>query len=169
MKIYTYTVTTSPPAQPIPDTSWAFYENDPSKTYFNGYIQMNSVNTGEPLRDAGCLPKNSFGTTPFVLGEHNLTQGNIAKIKTTKVEFDPTSNDYIVTADLTWKGQLATAEPITKSVVGKLKYIKIANASTYKVFGLQLTFQFNCRDFGVTSASIADKIVIQCNMNFNNK
>src|SRR5438034_793674 len=40
--------------QPVKDTSWAFYENDPAKTYFNGYVQINTSNTGEPGRDAGC-------------------------------------------------------------------------------------------------------------------
>ncbi|MFA5245281.1 MAG: hypothetical protein WC380_08260, partial [Pedobacter sp.] len=63
---------------------------------------------------------------------------------------------------------------VTKSVVGKLKYIKKATvgattATPYDVFGLQLVFQFNCRDFGITSTSISDKIEIQCNVNFNNK
>src|ERR1022692_4564659 len=40
--------------QPLIDTSWAFYEGDPTKTYFNGYVQLNTSNTGEPGRDAGC-------------------------------------------------------------------------------------------------------------------
>ena len=157
--------------QPVKDTSWAFYENDPSKTYFSGYVQMNQANTGEPGRDKGCL-LTSFGTTAIVAGTQNLTLTNIARIKTTKVEFDPLSQDYIVTLNLTWQGPLAT--PLTESVVGKLKYIQRATvnagtASAYDVFGLQLAFQFNCRDFGVTSTSIADKVQIECNMNFNNK
>ena len=96
---------------------------------------------------------------------------NLAKIKSTKVEFDPSSADYIVTLELTWQGKLAA--PITKTVVGKLKYIKKATVGTtaapYDVFGLQLQFQFNCRDFGIASTSISDKIAIECNMNFNNK
>ena len=39
--------------QPLKDNSWAFYENDPTKTFLNGYVQMNTSNTGEPGRDAG--------------------------------------------------------------------------------------------------------------------
>ncbi|HZX57998.1 MAG TPA: hypothetical protein VFE54_04710, partial [Mucilaginibacter sp.] len=39
--------------QPLPDTSWAFYENQPEKTHFAGYVQTNQVNTGEPGRDGG--------------------------------------------------------------------------------------------------------------------
>ncbi len=155
--------------QPLKDTSWAFYENNPGKTYFNGYVQINQSNTGEPGRDAGCN-LSGMGTVPIVAGTQNLIVTNLAKIKTTKVEFDETSGDYIATFNLTWQGKLAA--PLTKSIVGKLKYIKkstIAAASPYDVFGLQLSFQFNCRDFGIISTSIGDKIEMECNMNFNNK
>lgn len=157
--------------QPLLDTSWAFYENEPSKTYFNGYVQINQSNTGEPGRDAGCNI-TTLGTTAIVVGTQNLTVTNIAKIKTTEVKFDPTSNDYIVTLNLTWKGTLAA--PLTKSVVGRLKYIRrnkvqFGTAAAYSVFGLQLKFQLNARDFGITSTNISDKVDIECNMNFNNK
>lgn len=157
--------------QPLLDSSWAFYENAPEKTYFNGYVQMNQSNTGEPGRDAGCNV-SGLGTVAIVPGTQNLTLINLAKIKTTEVKFDPLSNDYIVTLNLTWGGKLAA--PITKSIVGKLKYISKAKVqfgttAAYDVFGLQLKFQFNCRDFGIVSTSISDKIDIECNMNFNNK
>jgi polyisoprenoid-binding protein YceI len=153
-------------AQPLKDTSWAFYEKEPAKTYFNGYVQINTSNTGEPGRDTGCNI-GTLGTIKVIPGVQNLSDSNLAKIKTTKVEFDNLSNDYIVTMDLTWKGKLTS--PKTISVVGRLKYIPKAYVSNYAVFGLQLKFQFNCRDFGVTSTSISDKIDIECNMNFNNK
>jgi len=155
--------------QPLKDSSWAFYENDDSKTYFNGYVQINQSNTGEPARDAGCNITN-LGTTAIVSGTQNLTVTNLAKIKTTKVTFEQSTGDYIVNLNLTWQGKLAS--PITKALVGKLKYIKkatIAGAAPYDVFGLQLTFQFNKADYGIVSTSIGDKIDIQCNMNFNNK
>jgi polyisoprenoid-binding protein YceI len=154
--------------QPLKDSSWAFYENDPSKTYFNGYVQINTSNTGEPGRDAGCNISN-LGTTAIVSGTQNLTVTNLAKIKSTKVEFDPSSNGYIVTLNLTWQGKLA--QPLTKSIVGKLKYVPRATptGATYDVFGLQLTFQFNKADFGIISTSIGNSIDIECNMNFNNK
>jgi hypothetical protein len=97
---------------------------------------------------------------------------NLAKIQTTKVEFDPASNGYIVTLNLTWQGKLAA--PLTKSIVGKLNYIpkakvQFGTAAAYDVFGLQLVFQFNCRDFGISSTSVSDKLSVECNMNFNNK
>lgn len=155
--------------QPVKDTSWAFYENDDNKSYFNGYVQINTSNTGEPGRDAGCNIGN-MGTTAIVTGTQNLTVTNLAKIQTTKVAFDQLTGDYIVNLNLTWQGKLGA--PITKALVGKLKYIKratIAAATPYDVFGLQLSFQFNCRDFGITSTSISDKIDIECNMNFHNK
>lgn len=157
--------------QPLLDSSWAFYENEPAKSYFNGYVQINTSNTGEPGRDAGCNI-SGMGTTPIIPGTQNLTVTNLAKIKTTEIKFDPASNDYIVTMNMTWQGKLSS--PFTKSLVGRLKYVpkarvQFGTAAAYDVFGLQLTFQFNCRDFGMTSTSISDKIEITCNINFHNK
>lgn len=157
--------------QPLLDSSWAFYENDPAKTYFSGYVQINTSNTGEPARDQGCNI-SALGTTAIVSGSQNLTATNIAKIKTTEVKFDPESNDYIVKLNLTWKGTLS--EPLTKPIIGKLKYIpkatvQFGTGTGYDVFGLQLSFQFNCRDYGITSTSISDKIDIVVNANFNNR
>jgi len=164
-EMISYTTT----GQPVKDTSWAFYEGDDSKSYFNGYVQINTSNTGEPGRDAGCNITN-LGTTAIVSGTQNLAVNNLAQIKTTKITFDKTTGDYIVNLNLTWQGKLAA--PATKILVGRMKYIKratIAAATPYDVFGLQLKFQFNCRDFGITSTSIADKIDVECNMNFHNK
>ncbi|HEY2582377.1 MAG TPA: hypothetical protein VGI43_11255, partial [Mucilaginibacter sp.] len=73
-------------AQPLADTSWAFYENTPSKTHFAGYVQVNQVNTGEPARDGGCLI-TTLGTTKIVTGTQNLTVSNVAFIKSTSVKF----------------------------------------------------------------------------------
>src|SRR5215470_10308058 len=90
--------------QPLPDTSWAFYESDPSKTYINGYVQINTSNTGEPGRDTGCNI-STLGTMKIVQGTQNLTDSNLAQIKSTHVEFDPESNGYLVRLNLTWKGK----------------------------------------------------------------
>ena len=158
--------------QPLLDSSWAFYESEPEKTYFSGYVQINTSNTGEAARDSGCNI-STLGTVKIIPGTQNLTIQNLAKIKTTKVEYDTETSGYIVTLDLTWQGKLTA--PLTKSITGKLAYnIKrsVAGAGTaapYGVFGLQLKFQFNCRDFGITSTNISDKIDIECNMNFNNQ
>jgi len=164
------------PSQPLKDSSWAFYENEPTKTYFNGYVQINTSNTGEPARDGtftfnGCN-LGTMGTTMKVPYYHNLMVTNLAKIKTTKVEFDPASNGYIVTLDLTWQGK-STTGPVTKTLVGSLAYTPRNHPTTgnvtYDVFGLQLKFSFNCRDYFIESTSISDKIDIECNMNFNNR
>jgi hypothetical protein len=157
--------------QPLLDTSWAFYESDPSKTYFNGYVQVNTTNTGVPARDTGCA-LSSLGTVKVVPGVQNLTTQNLAKIKTTSIKFDTETAGYIITMDMTWQGLLSS--PHTESVTGKLTYIKraVVGAGTpgaYGVFGLYLEFQFNCRDFGIVSTSISDNITIECNMNFNNQ
>lgn len=166
-KAISYTTT----AQPLLDSSWAFYENEPAKSYFNGYVQINTSNTGEPGRDAGCNVAG-MGTVAIVAGTQNLAYPNLAKIKTTEISFDPASNGYIVKLNLTYQGKLSA--PLTKSLVGTLKYIpkarvQFGTAAAYEVFGLQLKFQFNCRDFGITSTSISDKIEIECNANFHNK
>jgi polyisoprenoid-binding protein YceI len=154
--------------QPLLDSSWAFYESDPSKTYLNGYVQINTSNTGEPSRDEGCNLTN-LGTVPIIDGTQNLTIQNLAKIKTTKIVFDTQTSGYIVTMDMTWQGKLGA--PATESVTGTLAYIKrsVANGANYGVFGLQLKFQFNCRDFGITSTNISDQVAIECNINFNNQ
>lgn len=154
--------------QPLPDTSWAFYEGDPSKTYINGYVQINTSNTGEPGRDTGCNI-STMGTMKIVQGTQNLTDSNLAQIRSTHVEFDPESNGYLVRLNLTWKGKLTT--PHTEEVLGKLTYVpqSVPSGKNYSVFGLQLTFQFDKSDFGISSTSIGDNISIECNMNFNNK
>jgi len=154
--------------QPVPDTSWAFYENAPEKTHFAGYVQLNAVNTGEPGRDGGCLI-TTFGTTAIVSGTQNLTVQNVAHIKTTKVEFDPTSNDYIATFNFTWQGGLSA--PATQTYVGKLSYIPeaLVPGGAYSDFGLKLEFQINKADFGINNTEVGDNISIVVNVNFNNK
>jgi polyisoprenoid-binding protein YceI len=158
-------------AQPVLDTSWAFYENDPTKTYFNGYVQMNTSNTGEPGRDGGCY-LSFVGAPKIISGTQNLMDSNIAVIRTTKVEFDSKSPGYIVTMVMSWKGLLAA--PHDTTINGTLSYVKRSTvgegtASAYDQFGLQLNFQFNKKSFGITTSEISDIISVQCNMNFNNK
>jgi hypothetical protein len=157
--------------QPLPDTSWAFNENDPTKTYFSGYVQMNTSNTGEPGRDGGCY-LGYVAAPKIITGTQNLQDSNVAVIRTTKVELDPKSSGYIVTMVMSWKGLLSA--PHDTTINGTLSYVKrstigAGTVSAYDVFGLQLNFNFNCRSFGMTTAEISDIISVQCNMNFNNK
>ena len=157
--------------QPVLDSSWAFYENDPTKSYFNGYVQMNTCNTGEPGRDGGCY-LNFVGAPKLMAGKQNLIDSNVAVIRTTKVELDTKSPGYIVTMVMSYKGLLAAVHDTT--INGTLSYVKrstvgAGTASAYDQFGLQLNFQFNCRSFGITTTEVSDIISVQCNMNFNNK
>jgi len=157
--------------QPVKDTSWAFNESDPTKTYFNGYVQMNTSNTGEPGRDGGCY-LGYVSAPKAITGTQNLTDSNIAVIRSTQVTLDPASSGYIVTMVMTWQGGLSA--PHDTTINGTLSYIKRATigagtATAYDVFGLQLNFKFNCRSFGMTTTEISDIISVQCNMNFNNK
>jgi hypothetical protein len=157
--------------QPLKDTAWAFYENDPAKTYFNGYVQMNTSNTGQPGRDGGCY-LSYVGAPKLIPNTQNLIDSNIALIKTTKVELDPNSSGYIVTMTMTWKGLLSA--PHDTTVNGTLSYSKrttvgAGTASAYDVFGLQLKFSFNCRSFGLTATEVGDVISLECNINFNNQ
>jgi polyisoprenoid-binding protein YceI len=152
--------------QPLKDTSWAFYESDPTKTYFNGYVQMNTSNTGQPGRDGGCY-LSYVGAPKLIPNTQNLIDSNIALIKTTKVELDPNSAGYICTMTMTWKGLLAA--PHDTTVMGTLSYVKRKSAGSYDVFGLQLNFSFNCRSFGMTTQEVGDVITLECNINFNNQ
>jgi len=164
--------------QPVKDTSWAFYENSPAQTYFAGYVQMNTSNTGESGRDGGCYlsyvgaPKLVSQTADLISGTQNLTDSNLAEIKTTSVAFDPASSGYLVTMVMTWQGNLSA--PHDTTINGTLTYspktvVGAGTASSYEVFGLQLNFQFDCRSFGVSTTEVGSIIQVQCNMNFNNK
>ena len=152
--------------QPLKDTAWAFYENDPAKTYFNGYVQMNTSNTGQPGRDGGCY-LGYVGAPKLIPNTQNLIDSNIALIKTTKVEFDPNTAGYICTMTMTWKGLLSAPKDTT--VTGILSYNKRTTVGTSDVFGLALTFSFNCRTFGMTTTEVGDVLTLDCNINFNNK
>jgi hypothetical protein len=157
--------------QPLKDTSWAFYESDPTKTYFTGYVQMNTSNTGQPGRDGGCY-LSYVGAPKLIPNTQNLIDSNIAIIKTTQVTLDPNSAGYIVTMVMTWQGLLSA--PHDTTINGTLSYVKrqtvgAGTASAYDVFGLQLNFSFNCRTFGMTSTEVGDVITLEVNVNFNNQ
>jgi hypothetical protein len=157
--------------QPLKDTSWAFYESDPTKTFFTGYVQMNTSNTSEPARDGGCY-LGYVGAPKLIPSTQNLIDSNIAIIRTTQVTLDPNSAGYIVTMVMTWQGLLSA--PHDTTINGTLAYVKrqtvgAGTASAYDVFGLQLNFSFNCRSFGLTTTEVGDVITMQCNVNFNNQ
>lgn len=141
-------------------TAVQFDEADPTKTNFEAWVRLNSVNTGEPGRDGGCL-LTTFGTNATNLDQPE----NLATIKTTKVEFSTADKGYIVTANLTFHG-------VTKPVTMKLDYVGTSDLTSstgapYKLGGLTASFQINAKtDFGISSTNIADKVTITINCNF---
>jgi polyisoprenoid-binding protein YceI len=138
--------------------SFDFDESNPANTTFEAWVRLNSVNTGEPGRDAGCL-LTTFGTTAGSVDEPL----NLAIIKSKSVELSKTDKGYIVKCDLTFKG-------VTKEVIAKLSYTgktRIQAATPYDVAGLTLEFQFFAKtDFAIVSTSIADKLGVKCNAQF---
>lgn len=66
-------------------SSLAFNESNADAISFEGWVRLNTVNTGEPGRDAGCL-LGTFGTGA---GKVDETE-NLAKLKSKKVELSKT-------------------------------------------------------------------------------
>jgi len=135
--------------------SFNFYEDKPDSIYFEGYVYLNSVNTGEPGRDGGCL-LGTFGTSAGA----GYVDSNLAIIKSKKVEFSTTDKGYIVTTDFTFHG-------VTQEITAKLDYVGKVNEGSVDVYGLQLAFSILAiSDFGIQSTSIADNVDIKCAANF---
>lgn len=139
-------------------TSFSFDEANPQNTSFEAWVRLNSVNTGEPGRDGGCL-LTTFGTAA---GKVDETE-NLAIIKSKSIQFSTTDKGYIVTLDMTFMGK-------TKEIQAKLNYTgknRISAATPFDLAGMSLEFQiFAKTDFGIVSSSIADKVGIVCNAQF---
>jgi len=135
--------------------SFNFAESTPDSIYFEAYVYLNTVNTGEPARDGGCL----LGTLGTSAGA-GYVDSNLAIIKSTKVEFSTTDKGYIVTADFTFHG-------VTKSLSAKMDYVGKTDSGDSEVYGFALKFSILAiSDFGITSTSIADNVDISCSANF---
>lgn len=135
--------------------SFNFYEDNPDSIYFEAYVYLNSVNTGEPGRDGGCL-LGTFGTGPGV----GYVDSNLAIIKTKSVAYSTTDKGYIVTADFTFLG-------VTKEITAKLDYVGNSDEGSYTEYGFQLAFSINAiSDFGLTATNVADNVDIKCSGNF---
>ena len=139
-----------------------FDEANPANTSFEGYVLLNTVNTGEPGRDGNCL-LTTFGTA---LGKTTEAE-NQAVIKTKSVQFSPSDKGYIVKADLVFHG-------FTKEVTGKLNYVgktsTTSNGVVTTVVGFNFEFPILAKtDFGISSTSIADNVNVKCNAIFRYK
>jgi polyisoprenoid-binding protein YceI len=142
--------------------AFSFDEATPANTNFEGTVRLNTVNTGEPGRDGGCL-LGTFGTATGKVDEPE----NIARIKSKSVTLSTTDKGYIVVCDLTFKG-------VTKEVTAKLNYsgktsfpAGFAGANAFSLAGFSIEFQFFAKtDFGIVSNNIADKVGVKCNAEF---
>ena len=139
-----------------------FDEANPANTSFEGFVLLNTVNTGEPGRDGGCL----LGTFGTAAGKTNEPE-NLATIKSKSIEFSKTDKGYIVKADVTFHG-------FTKEVVAKLNYVgktsTTSNGVVTIVVGFSLDFPILAKtDFGITSNNIGDNVNIRCNAIFRYK
>ena len=141
-------------------TSIAFNEQDPSSIAFSAGVWLNTVNTGEPGRDDGCL-LTTYGTEAAKTTEpENLA--TLVSIPGTG-KYSTTDAGYLVDANLTFHG-------FTKQVTVKLDYYKQTDQGTYIMAGLSGEFTFLAKtDFGIVSGNIDDKVVIKVNANFKNK
>lgn len=135
-----------------------FDEANPASITFEGYIRLNSVNTGEPGRDGGCL-LTTYGTEA---GKTNETE-NLATLKSTSVQYSTTDDGYTFTANLTFRG-------VTKEVTGKMTYVKQTEDAGNKLAGISVEFTFLAKsDYGITSSNIADKVTVKINGTFKMK
>lgn len=140
-------------------TSFNFDEASAAGINFEAWVWVNSVNTSEPGRDAGCL-QTTFGTTTAMTTE----TANLAILKTKSVELSTTDKGYIIKCDLTFHG-------ITKEVTGKLTYdgkTQTGAGATLKyVYGFSFDFQFLAKtDYAITSNNVADNMTVKCNSIF---
>jgi polyisoprenoid-binding protein YceI len=139
-----------------------FDEANPANTSFEGYVLLNTVNTGEPGRDAGCL----LGTFGTAVGKTTEPE-NQAIIKSKSIEFSKTDKGYIVKADLTFHG-------VTKEITAKLDYVGKSNLTSNGVVtivaGFSLEFPILAKtDFAIASNNIGDNVNIRCNTVFRYK
>jgi polyisoprenoid-binding protein YceI len=138
--------------------AFSFDEANAANTNFEAWVRLNTVNTGEPGRDAGCL-LGTFGTATGKVDEVE----NLAVVKSKSIEPSKTDKGYIVKCDLTFHG-------VTKEVTAKLSYTgktRIEATTPYDVVGFTLEFQMLAKtDFAIVSTSVADKVTITCNAQF---
>ena len=132
-----------------------FDEQNPGNISFEGYVRLNTVNTGEPGRDNGCL-LGTFGTAAGKTGEPE----NLARLKSTTVSFSQTDAGYIANADFTFNG-------VTLPVTLKLNYVKQSHLDADKltVAGIEAQFEFNAlTNFNIVSTNISDKVTVKLNI-----
>lgn len=140
--------------------SLTFNEASPATIAFEGYVRLNTVNTGEPGRDGGCL-LSTFGTESTKTSEPE----NLAVIKSipNSGKYSTTDASFIVEANMTFNG-------VTKPVTLKLFYNPLSDQGSYNMVGLTAQFDFLAlSQFGIVNSNIDDKVTVKMNLNFKNK
>lgn len=135
-------------------------EATPSNTAFAGYVYLNSVNTGEPGRDGGCL-LSTYGTDAAKTNEAE----NVARLESIagSGKYSTTDNGFIVNANLTFHG-------VTKQVTVKLFYFPQTDEDTYTMAGVSAEFDILAlTDFAIQSDNIDDQVKIRVNCLMRNK
>lgn len=131
-----------------------FDEATPANISFEGYVRLNTVNTGEPGRDGSCL-LTTYGTTAAKTTEPE----NLASIVSvpSSGRYSATDEGFLVDANLTFRG-------VSKKVVVKLFYEKQSDQGTFNMAGISAEFEFLAiTDFGIVSTNIDDKVKIRLN------
>ncbi len=137
-----------------------FDEAAPATITFDGYVRLNTVNTGEPGRDGGCL-LGTYGTDAVKTTE---AENNALLVSVPGTgRYSTTDEGYFVDANLTFHG-------VTKKVVVKLSYAKQTDQTTYLMSGITAEFDFLAlTDFAIVSTNIDDKVKVRVNTLLRNK
>jgi polyisoprenoid-binding protein YceI len=132
----------------------SFDETKPEDISFEANVLLNSVSTGEPIRDAGCL----LGT--FATASTNVFEAaNLASIKTLSAAYNTEDNGYTVDAELTFLGS-------TRSITIYLYYLGQTSVDGGKYASFTAEFDFNAiSDYGLNSTSVDDLVTVTLNIN----
>lgn len=134
---------------------FTFDEQDASKISFVAKVLLNSVDTGQPLRDDGCLL-----ATFLTDGTSVMEPVNIATLTSTSTSLNLTDAGYTVLADLTFLG-------VTHAVIIDLDYLGVNDYETYTMISFAAEFQFNAiTDHALSTDLVSDLVTINLNLNF---
>jgi polyisoprenoid-binding protein YceI len=137
-----------------------FDEGVPSNISFEGYVRLNTVNTGEPGRDGGCL-LTTYGTDATKTTEPE----NIATLKSKAGtgRYSTTDEGFLVDAQITFLG-------ITKDVTVKMFFSPKTDIGTAYMSGIYSEFEINAlADFLPGNTNIGDKVKIRIDDLLRNK
>jgi len=145
-----------------------FDESAPENTTISAWVQLSSANTGEPGRDdlGKCL-NGYLGVETDIMadGSYYVSDPLTDTAYFESVSVSAFGDGYKAVGDFTFKG-------ITKSVnlffsyIGQADYSDGQDGSNIRG-SLEGEFEFLAiSDFGVTSTSIADKILVSINANY---